>query len=72
MKTTKIAAGLYELTYQGRTFQIEDQLQASDGEGQPGWMVYEMNAHGDREFCNDYMTKRAAIARTVDAVDAGY
>ena len=71
VKTTKISSGLYTFDYKGRTFQIEDIKQAKDGEGLPGWFAYEM--YGDkREYLNDYMTKKRAIAKTIEAVDAGY
>jgi hypothetical protein len=71
MHTTRITAGLYQLTYQGRTFQIEDLAQASDGDVQPGWVAYEMQ--GDvRVYLSDHGTKRQAVARTIAAVDAGY
>jgi hypothetical protein len=73
-RTTKITTGLYQLTYQGRVFQIEDHYQASDGQSAPGWMAYEMTGpdFDRREYLNDYVTKRSAIANTIAAVDEGY
>jgi hypothetical protein len=71
---TRINTGLYQFTYKGRTFQIEDQFIATDGESKirSDWNAYEMDRFGGREWCNDYMTKRAAIRQTIAAVDAGY
>lgn len=57
----KIAPGLYQVTHKGLVYQIEDIHQASDGEIAPGWMLYEM-VREQREFINDYATKRAALA----------
>lgn len=75
IRTTKINTGLYQFTHKGRTFQVEDTFVASDGQSQfrNDWNVYEMTGHDGlrREWCNDYMTKRTAIARTVEAVDEG-
>jgi hypothetical protein len=71
MPTTKINNGLYTFSYKGRVFEIENIKTASDGDALSGWMAYEMI--GDKRiYLNDYYTKRAAIARTIEAVDAGY
>jgi hypothetical protein len=71
-KTIKINRGLYEFTYKGRTFQVEDMFIASDGESRKrsDWNVYEMDHFGGREWCNDFVSKRDAIQRTILAVDA--
>ena len=66
-KTTRIAPGLYEMTYAGRTFQIEDIGRASDGDCGAGWIAYEVSKHGNRIYLDDYSTKRAAIEWTVRA-----
>jgi endo-1,4-beta-D-glucanase Y len=71
MTTTKINTGLYQFTHKGRTFQVENINTASDGDISTAWMVYEMRSFS-REYLNDYATKRAAVARTIAAVDAGY
>lgn len=72
----RLNTGVYELSYKGRTFEIEDIKRASDGDCLPGWMAYEIitNKAGDprRQYLNDYATKRDAIARTIAAVDAGF
>ena len=60
MTVTKITKGLYEISYTGRTFQVEDIRQASDGELAAGWMLYEI-VRGNREYINDFGTKRSAI-----------
>jgi hypothetical protein len=67
-KTKRIQSGLYEVTINGRVFQIEELGQHSYGECASGWMLYEMK--GDvREFWNDFATKRAAVAAIVDSVN---
>lgn len=75
-KVTRLNTGVYQLTYKGRVFEIEDIKRASDGECLPGWMVYEMvtNKAGEtrRVYMDDRSTKRDAIARTLAAVDAGF
>lgn len=72
MPTRKINNGLYEFTYKGRTFQIENIHTASDGELAHGWNAFEMNRHGGRDYLMDYNTKRTAIVRTIEAVDEGF
>lgn len=61
MKTKKINRGLYEFVSDGRTFQVENINTASDGEVPTAWMLYEINKHGEREFWNDFATKRQAL-----------
>lgn len=70
-QTKRINTGIYEFTYKGRVFQVEDIGKTSGGECMPGWMAYEMFGNR-REYTNDYMTKRAAVANTIAAVDEGY
>lgn len=73
MIVTRITSGLYWVHCKGRVFQVEDHYQATDGEGQPGWMLYEMVGEdfGRREFWNDFCTKRAAINAIHGAVIMG-
>ena len=67
----RFANGQYELHINDRVFEIEDHKKVTDGAGMAGWMVYERL--GDkREYQNDFDTKRAAIAKTIAAVDSGY
>lgn len=67
----RLNTGLYEVSYKGRVFQVEDIARASDGDCLPGWMLYEME--GDkRSYWNDFGTKRAAVAAIVSGVDAGF
>lgn len=66
----RLNTGLYELSYEGRVFQVEDHSRASDGDGMSGWMLYEINKHGEREWWNDFTTKREAIAAVIDELSA--
>jgi hypothetical protein len=71
--TKRITPGLYEFTYKGRTFQVEDLAQFVDAPlFKSDWQAYEITAHGNRVWLNDFMTKRAAIHQTIVAVDMGY
>lgn len=69
MKTTKVTTGIYRFTYKGRTFEVENMAVGSDGETK-GWFVFEVDKNGNREFDTDYDTKRFAVKRTMDRVDA--
>ena len=70
MQTKKISAGIYGFTYKGHSFEVENMAVGSDGET-TGWFVFIQEPNGDREFVNDYDTKRFAIKRTIERVDAG-
>jgi len=70
VKTTKTTTGIYRFSYKGREFEVENMAVGSDGETK-GWFMFELEADGDREYINDYDTKRFAIARTIERIDAG-
>ena len=70
MKTTRRTTGIYGFSYKGRNFEVENMAVGSDGETK-GWFVFELEANGDREFVNDYDTKRFAIKRTIERIDEG-
>jgi endo-1,4-beta-D-glucanase Y len=69
MKTTRLNTGLYEVTHEGRTFEIEDINQASDGEIPRAWMLYEI-IDGNRDWWNDFHSLRYAKAVLADALGA--
>lgn len=62
LASKKISNGLYSVTVQGRTFQMEDHFKArGDGTGVRGeWALYEMNGD-DREYCNHLWGKKACL-----------
>jgi aminoglycoside phosphotransferase len=53
-KTTRIAPGIYSLSHNGQTFEVE-QAGAND------WLVFKL-VDGRRQYHSDYATKRAAVA----------
>jgi hypothetical protein len=53
-KTTRIAPGIYSLSHNGQTFEVE---QYDDGL----WHSFEVR-ETYREYMQSYMTKRAAVA----------
>lgn len=71
MISKRIAPGLYEVSANGRTFQVEDHFQArGDGTGRRNdWMLYEINAFGDREYCQDFCAKRDAMDAIIAIVN---
>jgi phage protein U len=70
MRTIKKHAGTYSFTYKGRLFEVENMAVGSDGET-TGWFVFEIYESGNREFDNDYDTKKFAIKRTLERIDQG-
>ena len=62
MISTKIAAGLYRISHNGKWFHVEDVVQSSRGENKtPGWIVYEIR-DGARIYLDDFPTKGHAMA----------
>jgi hypothetical protein len=61
LKSKRLTAGLYEVTVKDRVFHVEDIFRHSDGEALPGWMRYEVREGGERDFWNDFGTKREAM-----------
>jgi hypothetical protein len=53
-KVTRIASGIYDAQTAAGRYEIE---RYPDG----SWLVFETLTYG-REYCNDYSTKRAALA----------
>lgn len=66
IKSKRIQSGLYEVTFKDRTFQIEELGQHSYGDCAPGWMLYEIEGENERQFWNDFGTKRQAMAAVED------
>ena len=56
-RATKINTGIYQISINGRTFEIENMHGA--------WMVFEI-VRGSREYIIDYNTKREAV-RSLEA-----
>lgn len=50
----RLSSGIYEFQHKGATYEIEDW---KDGT----WLLFIIE-HGRREYCKDFLTKRAAIA----------
>lgn len=66
LKSKRISAGFYEVTFKERVFHVEDIARHSDGEALPGWMLYEVR-NGERDFWNDFGAKWQAM----EAIEAG-
>jgi hypothetical protein len=54
---TRINPGIYDIRYNGRRYELE---QYPDG----NWLLFEAakNDHSNREYMQDFTTKRAALA----------
>lgn len=65
IKSKRISSGLYEVTFANRVFHVENEYQArGDGAGSRNdWNLYELNSrkHGDRDYCQSFCAKWAAM-----------